>query len=158
MKYPPAPLTPSFASLLCIRRRTHFPSELREPKDLNQLSASTTTACSLFGLSLQRFRPLACLFSTACSLFCKNTRGGVPRSDWWTLGRSQLRLPMPETVLRATRVECPSATPPRSLRLFTPSSEGCGIILQWFGSLLFAVVWIAPLFSQLYKSLILPRR
>ena len=147
MKYPPVPLTPFVASLLRIRRRMHILSEPREPKDLNQLSASTTTACSLFGLSLQRFRPLACLFSTACSLFCKNTRGGVPRSDWWTLGRSQLRLPMPETVLRATRVECPSATPPRSLRLFTPSSEGCGIILQWFGSLLFAVVWIAPLFS-----------
>jgi hypothetical protein len=76
MKYPPAPLTPFLASLLCIRRRTHTLIEPRESKDLNQLSASATTACSLFALSLQRFRPLACLFSTACSLFCKNTRGG----------------------------------------------------------------------------------
>jgi hypothetical protein len=79
MKYPPAPLTPFFASLPCIRRRMHILSEPREPKDLNQLSANTTTACSLFALSLQRFRPLACLFSTACSLFCKNTRGGGTR-------------------------------------------------------------------------------
>ncbi len=76
MKYPPAPLTPFLAALLCIRRRAHIPSEQREPKDLNQLSASTTTACSLFALSLLRFRPSACLFSTAYSLFCKNTRGG----------------------------------------------------------------------------------
>jgi hypothetical protein len=76
MKYPPAPLTPFVASLLCIRRRTHIPIEHREPKYLNQLSANTTMACSLFPLSLHRFRPLACLFSTACSLFCKNTRGG----------------------------------------------------------------------------------
>jgi len=84
MKYPPAPLTPFFASLLCIRRRTHMPSESREPKDLNHLSVNATTACSLFALSLQRFRPLTCLFSTACSLFSENTRGGGIRvvSAW----------------------------------------------------------------------------
>jgi hypothetical protein len=76
MKYPPASLTPFFASLPSIRRRMHILSEPREPKDLNQLSANATTACSLFALSLQRFRPLACLFSTACSLFSKNTRVG----------------------------------------------------------------------------------
>jgi hypothetical protein len=58
------------------------------------------------------------LFSTACSLFCKNTRGvGVSRSDWCTLGGSRRRLPMPEMVLPDTRVEFPSATPPRPLRL-----------------------------------------
>jgi hypothetical protein len=90
MKYLPAPLTPFVASLLCIRRRTHILIEHREPKYLNQLSANTTAACGLFALSLQRFRPLACLFSTACSLFCKNTRGGgIPdgsagRPEWGT--------------------------------------------------------------------------
>ncbi len=51
-------------------------SEQREPKGLDQLSARTTIAYRLFALSLQRFRPSACLFSTAYSLFCKNTRGG----------------------------------------------------------------------------------
>jgi hypothetical protein len=90
MKYSPAPLTPFVTSLLRIRRRTHILIEHREPKDLNQLSANSTTACSLFALSLQRFRSLACLFSTACSLFCKNTRGGgipdgsVGRPAWGT--------------------------------------------------------------------------
>jgi hypothetical protein len=82
MKYPPAPLTPFLVSLLCIRQRTHILSEQREPEDLNQLSARTTTPCRLFALSLQRFRPLACLFSTACSLFCKNTRGGGISVRW----------------------------------------------------------------------------
>jgi hypothetical protein len=76
MKYLPAPLTPFSASLLCIRRRTHIPGEQRQPKDLNQLSVRASIACSLFALSLQRFGPLARLFSTACSLFCKNTRDG----------------------------------------------------------------------------------
>jgi hypothetical protein len=103
-----SPLTPFVASLQCIRRRTHILIEHREPKDLSQLSANATTACYLSALSLQRFRPLACLFSTASSLFCKNTRG-YPGP----IGG----LPIPETVLRVTRVECPSATPPRSLRL-----------------------------------------
>jgi hypothetical protein len=121
MKYAPALLTPFVASLLCIRRRTHIRIEHREPKDLNQLSVNTTTACSLFALSLRRFRPLACLFSTACSLFSKNTRGGGITVRSVDLGGSRGRLPMPETVLRATRVVCPSATPPRSRRL-------CGII------------------------------
>jgi len=93
MKYPPAPLTPFLASLLCIRRRTHILSEQREPKDLNQLSASTAIACSLFALSLQRFRPLACLFSTACSLFCKNTRGGGIPVRWMDSRRESTKPP-----------------------------------------------------------------
>jgi len=93
MKYPPASLTPFFASLPSIRRRMHILSEPREPKDLNQLSANATTACSLFALSLQRFRPLACLFSTACSLFSKNTRGGGIPVRWVDSRRESTKTP-----------------------------------------------------------------
>jgi len=93
MKYPPAPLTPFFASLLCLRRGMHILSGPRESKDLNQLSARTTTACSLFALSLQRFRPLACLFSIACSLFCKNTGGGGIPIRWVDSRRESTKTP-----------------------------------------------------------------
>ena len=72
MKYPPAPLTPFLASLLCIRRRTHILSEQREPKDLNQLSAST---------------------AIACSLFCKNTRGGGIPVRWMDSRRESTKPP-----------------------------------------------------------------
>jgi hypothetical protein len=71
----------------------HILSEPREPKDLNQLSANTTTACSLFPLSFQRFRPLACLFSTACSLFSKNTGGGGIPVRWVDSRRESTKTP-----------------------------------------------------------------
>ena len=54
MKYPPAALTPFLATLLC-RRRMHIPSEQREPKGLDQLSARTTIACALLNSLLALF-------------------------------------------------------------------------------------------------------
>src|SRR5258707_10991846 len=55
-------------------------------------------------LSLRSFSHSLPLFSTACSLFCKNAGGGgVSRSGLWTLGGSRRRLQVPETPLRDTR-------------------------------------------------------
>jgi hypothetical protein len=123
MKYPPGALTPFLASLLCIRRSARIPSEQREPKDLNQLSGGTATACSLFALSLQRFRPLACLFSTACSLFCKNTRGGGIPVRFVDSRRESTKTPdaRDRSASYSGRVSLCDTPPLRSLRL-------CGII------------------------------
>jgi hypothetical protein len=53
------------------------------------------------------FRSSRRLFSAACALLDKNTWGGVSRSDFWTLGGGQRRLPVPETNLRDTGVAYP---------------------------------------------------
>jgi hypothetical protein len=135
MKYPPAPLTPFLASLLCIRRRTHVLSEQRDPKDLNQLSASTTTACSLFALSLQRFRPLACLFSIACSLFCNNWGGGIP-VRWVDFRRESTKTPdSGDGSAGYSGWVSLCDTPAFSAPLY-PELRGVGIIMEAFGSLL----------------------
>jgi hypothetical protein len=136
MKYPPAPLTPFFASLLSIRRRTHILSEPREPKDLNQLSASTTTACRLFALSLQRFRPLTCLFSIACSLFCKNTGGGGISVRWVDSWRESTRTPgAGDGSAGYSGWVSLCGTSAISAPLY-PELRGVRYHLQWFGSLL----------------------
>ena len=79
MKYPASPLTPFLASLLCIRRKIHIPSEQREPKGLDQLSAHTSIACALLNSLLALFSAPVLSFQWLAHSFAK-TRGvwGIP--------------------------------------------------------------------------------
>jgi hypothetical protein len=116
MKYPPAPLTLFFASLP-LTRPHRFLRHARPSRTAQALSAGASIACALLNSLASLFAAAVLSFQSFARSFAKCPGCGVSRSDGWALGGSRRRLPMPETVLRATRVECPSATPPRSLRL-----------------------------------------
>ena len=121
MKYPASPLTPFLATLPCIRRRMRILREQRQPKGLDQLSAHTSIACALLNSLLALFSAPVLSFQWLAHSFAKTPGVGVSR-----------------TVLRATRVGRPSATPPRSLRL-------CGIICSGLGrSFVFITLQIPP--------------
>jgi hypothetical protein len=70
MKYPPAPLTPFLAALLCIRRRIHILSE-PEPKGLDRLTPSTSVACSLLKSLASLFPPRFLYFQSLAVSFRK---------------------------------------------------------------------------------------
>jgi hypothetical protein len=70
MKYPPAPLTPFLAALLCIRRRMHTLNEQRELKGFDPLTLSTSISCALLNSLASLFAsPLVCYQSFAASFF-----------------------------------------------------------------------------------------
>jgi len=79
MKYPPAPLTPFFASLLCIRRRTHILSEPREPED-DQLTTAASIACALLNSLVALFSAPVLYFQWLAASFHKTPGGGYPAS------------------------------------------------------------------------------
>src|SRR5258705_6249291 len=89
MKYPPAPLTPFFASPPRIGRRTHIPNEQHELKD-HQPTLSASIACRLLNSLASLFSTPFLYFQSLAASFRKTPGCGVP---------------------------CFPATPPRSPRL-----------------------------------------
>src|SRR5882724_4208875 len=77
MKYPPAPLTPFFASPPRIRRRTHILNEQRELKD-HQLTLSASMGCRLLKSLASLFAPRILCFQRLAASFAKIPGGGVP--------------------------------------------------------------------------------
>jgi hypothetical protein len=75
MKYPPAPLTPFLASLLCIRRRIAHPERARAEGSRSTNSQHLNILHAL-ELSCRSFYNSSRLFSIVCSLFFPKHRGG----------------------------------------------------------------------------------
>ncbi len=102
MKYPPAPLTPFFASLP-LTRPHRFLRHARPSRTAQVLSAGASIACALLNSLASLFAAAVLYFQSFAHSFAKYPGYGVSRSDWWALGGSRRRLPMPETVVRDTR-------------------------------------------------------
>jgi len=102
MKYPPAPLTPFFTSLP-LTRPHRFLRHARPSRTAQVLSAAASIACALLNSLASLFAAAVLYFQSLAHSFAKHPGYGVSRSDWWTLGGSRRRLPMPETVLRDTQ-------------------------------------------------------
>src|SRR6266849_1737444 len=102
MKYPPAPLTPFFTSLP-LTRPHRFLRHARPSRTAQVLSAAASIACALLNSLASLFAAAVLYFQSLAHSFAEHPGYGVSRSDWWTLGGSRRRLPMPETVLRDTQ-------------------------------------------------------
>ncbi len=102
MEYPPAPLTPFFTSLP-LTRPHRFLRHARPSRTAQVLSAAASIACALLNSLASLFAAAVLYFQSLAHSFAKHPGYGVSRSDWWTLGGSRRRLPMPETVLRDTQ-------------------------------------------------------
>jgi hypothetical protein len=146
MKYPSAPLTP-FLAALPQKPRHPFRCQLLPSRIAQGLSAGASIACALLNSLVALFQPLSFVFNGLRPLFAKHPGWGYP-----------------ERFCRLTRVGCHSPTPLRSLRLFTPSSEGCGIICNGLSrSFVFITLQIPPFLAsinmpRLFTKLQIPRR